>query len=161
MKQGRWIRSDFREVRMSWVEQVIVFVRHDHRCHFEHGGRAGFNPPVAERLGTQIAQIASKAEVPVSSTFHRPVSHLRRPIGRIGHCRHGIRGAPSGWDVVFDSGQRLFYQHKSFIASQQFGRCPISQQCQRRRQPVCRLLLVAEHGNSMGDHGHEASDYAG
>jgi hypothetical protein len=32
-----------------------------------------------------------------------------------------MRGAPSGWDVVFDAGQGLFYQRKSLIAGKQFG----------------------------------------
>jgi hypothetical protein len=37
MKQGWWFRDDFGEVRMSGVEQIVVFVWHDHGRHFEHG----------------------------------------------------------------------------------------------------------------------------
>ncbi len=62
---------------------------------------------------------------------------------------------------MFNSGQGLLYQGKSFIAGEQFGRSSISQKWQRRGQPVGRFLLIAEDGDCMGNYGHEACDHTG
>jgi len=50
-------------------------------------------------------------------------------------------------------------QGNSFVTGKQFSRGTISQNCQGRRQPMSRLLLVAEHANRVCDHGHKKSDY--
>jgi len=62
---------------------------------------------------------------------------------------------------MFDSDQGAFDQRDSFIGGKQFGWSTVSQDFQRRCQPMCRLLLVAKHGNRVGDYGHEASDLGG
>src|ERR1035441_9158012 len=74
-------------------------------------------------------------------------------------CRHGIRRGPSRGDVVFDSGQCPLDQFDAFIAGKKLGRGTIFQNCQGRRQPTGRVLLVAERGNCVGDYRHQTSDY--
>ena len=56
---------------------------------------------------------------------------------------------------MFDAGQGLLDQGDSFTTGKQFGGSAIPQNYKRRGQPVCRLPLVSEHGNRMGDHRHK------
>jgi hypothetical protein len=58
---------------------------------------------------------------------------------------------------MLDPGQRLFHQRESVIAGQQFGGSSISQNCKRRRQPMRRLLLIAENSDRVGNHRYETS----
>ena len=94
-----------------------------------------------------------------NSSGHRRVWRLRHRGERIAPGKHDRPGGPSGWDVVFNPGQRTLHQFDSFISGQQVCRGTVFQQGQRCGQPMCGLLLVAEYCYCMSDHWDQAGDY--
>ncbi len=61
---------------------------------------------------------------------------------------------------MFDPDQDSFDRGDSFWSGKEFGWSMTAQDLQRRRKPMCSLLLVAEHGNRVCDNRHNANDHA-
>src|ERR1019366_8800069 len=95
-----------------------------------------------------------------TSQFHSIAKSPHYPPARLAPSPPcSIPGGPSHEDLEFDSDQRSLHQADAFLAVKKLGRSAILQNRQRRRYPMCGLLLVAEHGNRVRDPTDQTSDH--
>ncbi|SPE36772.1 hypothetical protein SBA6_60079 [Candidatus Sulfopaludibacter sp. SbA6] len=67
-------------------------------------------------------------------------------------------GGQRGWNVVLDPCERALDQFDPVIGAEQLGWGAVVQERQWRRQPVGRVLLVAEYCDGVGNHRDQTSD---